>query len=122
MKRKGRRKPVPTVVLVLTTLPTLRGARLMAGEVLEAGVAACATVVPGLESHYVWKGRRERTREWAVLFKTTPKARPALFQWIRARHPYEVPEILSWKASAAWPAYARWVTAAVTSPSAPKKT
>lgn len=114
MKPKGRRQPVSRVVLVLTTLPTLRGARSMAREVLGTDVAACATVVPGLESHYVWKGRREKTREWAVLFKTTPKACPALFQWIRARHPYEVPEILSWKADAAWPAYARWVAAAIT--------
>ena len=116
MKKKVRRKPVPPVVLVLTTLPTLRGARSMAGEVLGAGVAACATVIPGLESHYVWKGRREKTREWAVLFKTTPEARPALFQWIRERHPYEVPEILSWKAEHAWPAFAGWVAGAVSPP------
>jgi len=120
MMKSGRGKPVPRVVLVLTTLPGLRAARTMARDALDAGVAACATVIPGLESHYVWKGRREKTREWALLFKTTPKARPGLFRWIRARHPYEVPEILSWKAEHAWPAYAQWIAASL-SPDPPEK-
>jgi periplasmic divalent cation tolerance protein len=103
---KGDRK----VVLVLTTLPNRRAALKLAGIVLDEKRAACASLMAGLESHYVWKGKREKSQEVAVLFKTTPAAQGALFDSIRAHHPYEVPEILSWNADRVAPEFANWVT------------
>jgi periplasmic divalent cation tolerance protein len=113
MKRAPAGKRRVRVVLVLTTLPNRRAARKLAGIVLDEKAAACASLMAGLESHYVWKGKREKSQEVAVLFKTTPAAQRALFDCIRAHHPYEVPEMLSWSADRADPQYANWVTNAV---------
>ncbi len=113
MKRAQAGKGKIKVVLVLTTLPNRRAARQLAGIVLDEKRAACASLMAGLESHYVWKGKREKSQEVAVLFKTTPTAQRALFDCIRAHHPYETPEILAWNADRVASEYANWVTKAV---------
>jgi periplasmic divalent cation tolerance protein len=43
-----------------------------------------------------------------MLFKTAPAQVAALEKFIADQHPYQVPEIVSWIASAAAP-YAQWV-------------
>lgn len=113
MKKNGRNGRIPGVVLVLTTLPGRRAAKALASALVEAKLAACATLVPGWESHYVWEGRLEKTPEVALWVKTTPRARPAVFRMIRDLHPYKVPEILSWKADAVDGDYGCWVAASV---------
>ncbi|MDX6766724.1 MAG: divalent-cation tolerance protein CutA [Candidatus Methylacidiphilales bacterium] len=100
---------IPRVLCVLTTLPDAGAARRLAAAILDSGTAACATLCPGWESHYVWKNKRQKAREVGLLCKTTAQARKDLFGVIRQHHPYEVPEILAWVLSAVDPDYARWV-------------
>lgn len=98
-------------VVVFVTVPTLRVARTLAAAVLDARAAACVKVLPGVESHYVWQGRRERGKEHQLLIKTTRRRLPDLERVIRAGHPYDTPEFVAAPLVAGAEKYLAWIDA-----------
>ena len=84
----------------------------LARESVEGGLAACAQVESPMISHYIWRGQLEESREFRITFKTGGGKLQELMTWIRANHPYEVPEILAWPATAVDEAYAKWIDSA----------
>ena len=102
------------IVVVLTTLPDRRSAMELAAAVVAERVAACANVLGECASIYRWQGKVEKAFEVPVLFKTSADGYPGLEAAIRARHPYEVPEIIAIPVAAGLPAYLDWVRAETT--------
>lgn len=98
------------LIVMLTTVPDQAAADALIAPVLEARLAACATCLGEARSTYRWQGKIERSAEIPILFKTSALQADALEQWIASHHPYDVPEILRWDATAA-PAYAQWALA-----------
>lgn len=96
-------------LLVLCTCPTAEEAGRIAGALLEARLAACVTSLPGAQSWYRWQGAVESAQEWILLIKTTRERYDTLERTLASLHPYEVPEILAFEASAGLPAYLDWV-------------
>ena len=99
------------ILLVLTTLPDRAQAETLAAQLVDAGHAACATVLPGARSIYRWQGAVESADETLLLIKTAATAYPALEAAICAAHPYEVPEVIALPVSQGLPAYLAWVGA-----------
>ena len=99
------------VIAVLTNLPDSESAFNLAREVVRLRLAACANVLPGATSFYRWEGRQEESAEVPVLIKSTAALYPQLERAIRERHPYEVPEIVSWTIERGLDEYLRWVEA-----------
>ncbi len=66
----------------------------IAKQLVEEGLAACVSVVPGVRSFYVWEGRMYDDMENTLLVKTTAAMLPALTARIREIHPYELPEVI----------------------------
>jgi periplasmic divalent cation tolerance protein len=95
--------------LVLTTFPDSVPAREVAGRLLDERLAACVTVLPAAESHYVWNGERQVAAEVPVMIKTTGEAYPRLEARLRELHPYEVPEIIAVPVASGLKAYLDWV-------------
>jgi periplasmic divalent cation tolerance protein len=62
---------------------------------VEARLAACVSVVPGLRSYYRWQGEMETSDEYLLLIKTSRELFPELKLELERIHPYEVPEILA---------------------------
>ena len=96
-------------LLVLSTFPDADTARRIARLLVEEKLAACANLLPQIESIYRWKGAVESATETLVLFKTTAAEYQQLEDRIRELHPYEVPEAVALRASDGLPAYLRWV-------------
>lgn len=97
--------------IVLVTAPNLKTARALARAALTAKLAACANLVPKIESHYWWRGKIEAAPETLLLLKA-PKARlPALEKLILARHPYDTPEFLVLPPCAGGAKYLAWLAA-----------
>ncbi|MEX0325221.1 MAG: divalent-cation tolerance protein CutA [Puniceicoccaceae bacterium] len=94
--------------ILSTTVASAGEAKNLAQGAIEARRAACAQIDPEIQSLYIWEGALEANAEWRILFKTTEEGKDALVDWIKARHPYEVPEILLWRAESANPAYTKW--------------
>jgi periplasmic divalent cation tolerance protein len=96
--------------LVLVTSPDLKTARRLARAALEARLAACANLVPKIESHYWWQGRLERGTEVLLLLKTTAAHLPSLERLVLAQHPYDTPEFVALPLVAGNRRYLDWVT------------
>lgn len=105
------------MVIVLCTAPPEIAAGLARGWV-EAGVAACVNLIPGIRSIYAWKGAVCDDPETLLLCKTA--APDALADAIRASHPYDTPEIVVLDVDDARtdPRYLAWVRQ-LTAPEAP---
>lgn len=103
-------------VVVLVTAPGVRVARALARGCVGERLAACAQLLCGLESHYWWKGRMERSREVLVLFKTRRSALPELERAILRQHPYETPQIVAVRLETGTPGYLDWLDACVPAP------
>ncbi|MCM8564620.1 divalent-cation tolerance protein CutA [Thauera linaloolentis] len=105
------------VLIVFTSLPDTASAQALATAVVEAGLAACVNILAPCRSVYRWQGAVERADEVPLLIKTTRARYAGLEAAIRARHPYELPEIVAVPVVLGLPGYLDWV-AAGTAPAA----
>lgn len=96
-------------ILVLCTAPDPDVAATLARGLVEAKLAACVNVVPGLRSFYVWKGDVHDEPEVQLLIKTRRARFAALSEWLADNHPYEVPEIIALPIEAGAKSYLGWL-------------
>jgi len=101
------------ILLVLVTAPDPRTARKLATAVLKARLAACANLVPRVESHYWWQGRLERSGEVLMILKTTRARLLALEAMIIRNHPYDTPEVISFPLETGNARYLEWLVNSV---------
>jgi periplasmic divalent cation tolerance protein len=99
------------VRVVLVTAPGLEVARGLARALVEAKLAACVNLVPGVRSVYRWKGEVQEDEEVLLVVKTRAERGAALAERIRDLHPYDLPEVLELAAVGGSPAYLDWVRA-----------
>ncbi|MCL6555059.1 MAG: divalent-cation tolerance protein CutA [Burkholderiales bacterium] len=98
-------------MLVISNLPDGESAEALAQAAVEARLAACVNVMAPCTSVYRWAGKLERASEVPVLFKTTRARYGELEALIRARHPYELPEIVAVPIETGLAAYLQWLAA-----------
>jgi periplasmic divalent cation tolerance protein len=96
-------------LLALSTFPGGEIARHISHQLVTEKLAACANILPGVESIYRWKEKIEQGDETLVFFKVSEDRQAAFQEKLRLLHPYEVPEIIFVPVSAGLPAYLRWV-------------
>lgn len=96
--------------IILVTAPDLKTARRLARLALAARLAACANLIPKLESHYWWQGKIARGTELLIIFKTTKTNVPGLEKLILAEHPYDTPEFLVLPIESGSKRYLAWIT------------
>ncbi len=100
------------VVLVLTTVPEDFDAAQLARTLVDAGHAACVSLLPPMESVYRWQGAIESAQERQILIKTSTDCTGALQAALKALHPYDVPEFLVVPVIGGSPEYLAWVLGA----------
>ena len=81
-------------MMVFVTSPDIDTGRRIARSVVEAGLAACVNMLPGVESHYRWEGKLECGQEVLLLMKTTLEKLTDLESKVLAEHPYDTPEFV----------------------------
>ena len=107
MPRSAPQSPL----LVLTTFPQREAAESLARELLANRLAACIQIGATVHSLYHWRGEIETADETPVAIKTRSALYPQLEAAIRARHPYELPEIIAVPITHGLPAYLDWIAA-----------
>lgn len=105
-------------LLILTNLPDRTSAEELATALLETRLAACVNILAPCRSLYRWKGALETADEVPVLIKTTQACYAAVEACVRARHPYELPEVIALPVAAGLPEYLAWVVAETAAPPA----
>jgi len=99
--------------IVLVTAPDRKTARQLAALALKGRLAACANLIPGVESHYWWRGKIERGAEALIIFKTTRRRVAALEELVLTHHPYDTPEFLVLPIQAGTDRYLDWLAESV---------
>jgi len=99
--------------VVLCTFPDREQARQIGTTLVERRLAACVSLLDGVESIYRWQGEIHREAEVLAIFKTTDAAFPALESALAELHPYEVPEVVALPVESGADAYHDWVRAQV---------
>lgn len=98
-------------LIVLTHLPDRASAQSLARALIEERLAACVNIGTQVESLYHWRGRIETAQEVPLAIKTSASRYGALEAAIRARHPYELPEIVAVPITIALNEYLAWIDA-----------
>ncbi len=97
------------ILLALSTFPDRETAQRISNHLVIERFAACANVLPSVESIYRWKEKIESGTETVVFFKLSEDRQSDFQEKLRSLHPYEVPEIIFVPVSSGLPEYLRWV-------------
>jgi periplasmic divalent cation tolerance protein len=97
------------VVVVLSTFGSIEEARAVCRQLVEERLAACANLVPAVESIYRWQGAVETATETMAILKTTTEGVAKLEGRLRELHSYEVAEVVALPVQGGSEAYLRWV-------------
>jgi periplasmic divalent cation tolerance protein len=98
------------ILLALSTFPDTEIARRISNQLVSERFAACANILPSVESIYRWKGKIESGNETLVLFKLSEERQSAFQDKLRSLHPYDVPDIIFVPVASGLPEYLQWVT------------
>jgi periplasmic divalent cation tolerance protein len=104
MKKSARQ-----VLVILVTAVNKEEAVRIGKEMVNAKLAACANIMPGVQSIYRWKGKIVKSQEALLILKSTQSRYPALEKAIKAMHVYETPEIIALPVKEGLDGYVGWV-------------
>lgn len=98
-------------LLLYATAPDASTAEAIAAALIEARLAACVNIIPGMRSVYRWRGAVETAEEMVVIVKTTSETAENARNLICDRHPYETPCVIALEVSenASSAAYLDWI-------------
>jgi periplasmic divalent cation tolerance protein len=108
-----RKKQAEQVLVILVTVANGKEAVRIGQEMVRMKLAACANVIPGIQSIYRWKGKVAKAQEVLVILKSTQSRYHALEKAIKTMHAYEVPEIIALPVTEGLEAYVGWVRSEV---------
>ena len=97
------------VVLVYVTCPSEETAHEIGRAMVEKQHAACANIIPGMKSIYRWQGQIESANETILILKTVKHNWSALFDAVKAMHPYDVPCIVALPVEGGHKPYLEWI-------------
>lgn len=111
VQREFEKLIVTDKIVVLTTCSSREEADRIAYQLVDARLAACVNVLPGIGSIYRWQGAVEQAQEILLLIKSSR----ALFDSLRARieqlHSYSTPEIVALPIVDGAEGYLNWMNA-----------
>jgi periplasmic divalent cation tolerance protein len=106
----------PAVRIVLTTCASPGEASRLARTLVEERLAACATLIPAVQSIYRWQGQIETSAETLLLIKTGPDQLAALEARLHELHSYQTPEFLVLGVEGVSHPYLDWLQASLRQP------
>jgi periplasmic divalent cation tolerance protein len=105
--------------IVLTTAANPDEGAMLAGTLVEERLAACASLIPTVQSIYHWEGQIETSTETLVLLKTTAEQVPALETRLHELHSYQIPEFLVLDVDSGSHLYLEWLYGSLRKPLIP---
>ena len=103
------KKSLRQVLVILVTTANQEEAIKIARAMVSAKLAACANIIPSIQSVYRWKGKIVKEQEVLIILKSTKPRYHALEKAIKAMHSYKNPEILALPVNEGISQYLEWV-------------
>jgi len=76
---------------------------------LNEKLAACVSVIQGVQSSYWWNGTIEKAEEKLMMIATKEALVPEITQRVNELHSYEVPEVACVEIKNGNPNYIKWI-------------
>ena len=101
-------------VLLYTTWPSIVEAEAAGKQIVERRLAACVNILPGMVSHYWWRGTIDRAEEAVMIVKTRASLAGAASAAVKELHSYETPAVMVLPVESVDPDYHAWIVAETT--------
>ena len=98
-------------VLIYSTFPNPEAAEAVGAHLVDARLAACVNIIPGMTSIYRWQGERQKDSETVMIIKTRAALAEKVIDEGRARHPYTNPAFLVLPVEGGAEAFLDWIRA-----------
>ncbi len=95
--------------LVYMTTETVEEARALGRALVEARLAACANVVPGMIPIFWWDGEVQEGSEAVLIAKTRRDLLDDLTAFVKAEHGYDCPCVVALPIEAGNPDFLDWI-------------
>ena len=95
--------------LVLVTVPDEKTASKITDTMLKQKLASCVNAVDNIKSSYWWEDKIEHSGEILLMIKTTTALIPELVSFVKDKHPYDTPEIISLDITGGFNRYLDWI-------------
>ncbi|MHA2234608.1 MAG: divalent-cation tolerance protein CutA [Candidatus Thorarchaeota archaeon] len=99
-------------MVALTTCPKDKSDTL-ARSLVEDKVCACVNIVSSVKSIYHWKEEIVTDEESLLIMKTQVDRKEDLWEAIKSKHPYEVPEFVVISIDSGSQDYFDWISASI---------
>ena len=100
-------------LVILCTCPDEETASRLATGLVEAQLAACVNILPGIRSIYRWQGTLSDDSEVLMVIKSLASRFEEVEAWLLEHHPYDVPEVLALPVERGSTDYLAWIEASV---------
>jgi len=100
-----------SLLVVITSLPSLEQAQTIARQLVENRLAACVQIQQGVNSIYRWDGKICEENEVLLSAKTSRVLWEEIRVFIQNNHPYDLPEIMAFTPADYEQQYGQWVEA-----------
>ena len=107
------------IIAVFVTVPQ-KNAEHLARLLLKEKLCACVNIVKNVRSFFLWQGKTDAAHEALLIIKTKKSLFPALRNFVKNNHSYDVPEIIAFNVTAVNKEYRDWVRASCRKDSAGK--
>ena len=102
-----------SLLVVITSLPSLEQAQTIARQLVENRLAACVQIQQGVNSIYRWDGKICEENEVLLSAKTSRVLWEEIRGFIQNNHPYDLPEIIAFTPADYEQQYGQWVEAEI---------
>jgi periplasmic divalent cation tolerance protein len=96
-------------VIAYITTKNIAEARKIGETVVRERLAACANIIPAIESIYWGKGKMEKERESVLLLKTKKSLAGKLIKKVKELHSYDIPCVDIIPVTGGNPDYFKWI-------------
>ncbi len=96
--------------IVYITASSSDQARRIGRALVQARLAACVNIIPGMNSIYWWEGEIQEDAEVVVIAKTRESLLPELIETVKSVHSYDCPCIIAVPILGGNPDYLDWMS------------
>jgi len=96
-------------IIIFITAGSKKEAETIARALVRKRLAACASILPSIESVYTWKGRTRTSKECLLIAKTRERLFLKVEKAVKRLHSYECPEIVAFPLTKGSADYMRWI-------------
>lgn len=97
------------VRIAFVTVPSYEVGVEIAKDIVSKNLAACVNIVKEVSSFYIWENKMQEDKEALLIIKTTGEVFNKMVEEIKKKHPYTVPEIISFEVKEGNREYIEWV-------------